>query len=69
MAKYNKTFELSIDDIDRIEDALRASKLILSQKTACDDADVEAREIHELLGRLHNLKNFYRPNKGTYIGG
>ena len=69
MAKYNKTFELSIDDIDRIEDALRASKLILSQKPASDDADVEAREIHELLGRLHNQKNFYRPNKGTYIGG
>ena len=69
MTKYNKTFELSVDDIDRIEDALRASKLNLSQKSASDDAETEAREIHELLGRLHNQKNFYRPNKGTYVGG
>lgn len=70
MPKFNTTFELSVSDLDLIESALRASKLAKTQadlKARAQDDDV--REIHELLGRLHNQKTFYRPSKGTYVGG
>ena len=66
MTKYNRNFELSVEDIDRIEGALRNTKSRLAQKAA-DEAEV--REIHDLLGRLHNQKTFFRPRKGPYISG
>jgi hypothetical protein len=37
-----------------------------------EDAEIiqtEATEIRELLGRLHNQKNWYRPSKGIYVSG
>jgi hypothetical protein len=51
---YNKHFELDINDIALIEAALRALPA--------------SKEVHELLGRLHNQKIWYRP-KGAYVGG
>lgn len=51
---YNKNFELDINDIDLIETALRSMPI--------------SREIHELLGKIHNQKIWYRP-KDDYIGG
>ena len=73
MPKFNTTFELSVSDLDLIETALRASKLAKTQADlkarAQGDQDDDVREIHELLGRLHNQKTFYRPSKGTYVGG
>jgi len=59
MPKPNTQFELDVDDLDLIETALRKAKR---------EADIDAREVSELLGRLHNQKEFYRP-KGTYVGG
>ena len=59
MPKPNTQFELDVDDLDLIETALRKAKC---------EADIDAREVSELLGRLHNQKEFYRP-KGTYVGG
>ena len=32
-------------------------------------AQGEVRDIHDLLGRLHNQKRFYRPKHGVYVGG
>lgn len=70
MPKYNTTFELNIDDLDLIEDALRRTKLEQTQTALkAGKGDNEARQIHELLGKLHNQKTFYRPAKGTYVGG
>ncbi|WP_299623485.1 hypothetical protein [uncultured Tateyamaria sp.] len=70
MPKFNTQFELSVSDMDLIEDALRASKL---SKTQADvkarSQDDEVRQIHDLLGRLHNQKTFYRPAKGPYVSG
>ena len=68
--KFNTKFELSVSDLDLIEDALRASKLSKTQsdiKARAQDDDV--RQIHDLLGRLHNQKVFYRPADGPYVGG
>jgi len=69
--KYNRNFELSTDDLELIENALRANKFALSQTVLKEGeaADGDVRQIHDLLGRLHNQKTFYRPAKGAYIGG
>ena len=59
--KYNKEFELDLDDIDLIEHALRFCMK--------NNSHLDNKEINELLGRLHNQKKWYRPSKGTYISG
>lgn len=81
MPGYNKTFELSVEDMELIEDALRTTKRSLNSAVLSQDADplrpcentraVDAsmKRINDLLGRLHNQKNFYRPKSGAYIGG
>ncbi|HAW48126.1 MAG TPA: hypothetical protein DCX34_12970 [Roseovarius sp.] len=81
MPGYNEKFELSVEDMDLIETALRQTKADLSARTLTDpvqhdktadalpEADETLRRIHDLLGRLHNQKVFYRPRKGAYIGG
>ncbi|MDW3119123.1 hypothetical protein [Roseovarius pacificus] len=78
MPRYNENFELSVEDLDLIETALRQSKRDLAGKLVeTDEADNEeiqqidqsVRRIHDLLGRLHNQKVFYRPQQQPYIGG
>lgn len=81
MPSYNKNFQLSIHDVDLIEEALRArSRESCKMRRALTDdnpADMESirvveadqRENEELLGRLHNQKIFYRPANQPYVGG
>jgi len=81
MPKYNDKIELSVEDMDLIEQALRRSKLELTRKTLdtrksemqsgeeVNSVEDSVRQIHDLLGRLHNQKVFYRPQSGAYIGG
>jgi len=70
MAKYNKTFELSVDDMELIEVALR--KKVLAQEVDCssqpDARDLKHR-VNDLLGRLHSQKRFFRPSSGPYVSG
>ena len=68
--KYNTNFELSVEDLDLIETALRATKLAKTQSDIkARAADEDVMQIHDLLGRLHNQKTFFRPADGTYVGG
>jgi len=74
MTKFNETFELSVEDVDLIETALRQTKSelagqLVEQDTVDEDLDNSVRQIHDLLGRLHNQKVFYRPQQQPYIGG
>lgn len=75
MPGYNVDFQLSVEDVDLIEDALRRSKLELSQKAITkphaeyETSRVSMRRIHDLLGRLHNQKVFYRPKRSPYVSG
>lgn len=55
MSKPNDKFKLTVRDIDIIEDAL-----LKQEQTA---------EIRELLGRIHNQKNWYRPKDTIYVSG
>lgn len=84
MPKPNTSFLLSIEDVEVIEDALRFHKKELSMKrlkvasakaapktegSAVAQLDQSVRQIHELLGSLHNQKVFYRPSNVAYVSG
>ncbi len=71
MPAYNDKFELDLNEMDLIEDALRQRVQSLSGARS-DATDLESerklRAMKTLLGRLHNQKVFYRPKQG-YISG
>ena len=78
MAKPNTTFNLDVKDLELIEDALhsviakRSNDLITAsdaQNSTVDRASAEAEmsEMRDLLGRLHNQKNWFRPKTGPQL--
>ena len=74
MARPNTKFELSVEDMDLIETALRSQKKTLSDrmirmKQVDEGLKEDLQEIHDLLGRLHNQKEFYRPRRAPYVSG
>lgn len=74
MTQANTTFELTVDDLALIETALIEKKRTLSLEVLDSHTSVKAetghmRTIQDLLGRLHNQKEFYRPKRGVYVGG
>ena len=70
--KPNKNFELSVRDIEVIEQALRAKAgrrgLAIAEGDTSEQLKEEMREIQELLGRIHHQKVWYTP-KGFVPGG
>ena len=75
MVKPNKTFELSVRDIEIIEIALRAKAgrrgLAIANGETSPQLREEMLEIQELLGRIHNQKNHYARFKDNtpYVSG
>jgi len=76
MVKANTTFELSIRDIEIIEHALRAKAgrrgLAIAQGETSPQLKEEMNEIQEVLGKIHNQKNYYakfKDGKTTYVSG
>ena len=81
MAGYNRTFDLSIADVELIEEAMRArGRELCTMRRALSDEnpahfesirviEADQRAGEELLGRLHNQKMFYRPKAQVYVGG
>lgn len=71
--KANTKFNLSIRDIEVIEQALRAKAgrrgLAIAQGETSEKLREEMLEIQDLLGRIHHQKNFYRPKSKTYVSG
>ena len=83
MVRPNTTFNLSVDDINLIEEALnyQLSRLIERRQTHVESTivpeaelesvkyiDYQISNVRELLGNLHNQKNWYRPS-GIYVSG
>ena len=85
MSKPNTEFSLGLRDIDIIEDALnsviakRSSTMsLIAVNTVENTTDIhsyrkirqEVADLRDLLGRLHNQKNWYRPqDKAIYVSG
>ncbi len=71
--KPNNRFELTVRDIEVIEQALRAKAgrrgLAIEQGDVSERLKDEMHEIQELLGRIHNQKNWYRAPNGNFQGG
>lgn len=71
--KPNLKFELSVKDIKIIEEALNNKVARRSQRILeGEDPEIlitEAKEIRDLLGRIHNQKNWYRPKDKIYVSG
>ena len=73
---YNNEFSLDLNDIDIIEATLiyRLKRLTDSREkvkknSSINRIDYEINNIHNLLGRLHNQKEWYRPKNEVYISG
>ena len=62
MTKPNTTFKLSIRDVEIIEQALRNKAgrrgLAIAQRDTSPELKAEMYEIQEVLGRIHEQKNF-----------
>ena len=75
MPKPNTTFKLTIRDVEIIEHALRAKAgrrgLAIAQGETSPELRQEMNEIQEVLGRLHEQKNFYSKFKDgkPYVSG
>ena len=85
MSKPNTEFNLNLSDIDHIENAInsviarRSSTMSsLTENLAENTMDIstyreikqEVAELRDLLGRLHNQKNWYRlQTEAVYVSG
>ena len=74
--KPNLQFKLSVRDVEIIEHALRAKAgrrgLAIAQGETSPQLREEMNEIQELLGKIHNQKNYYakfKDGKTTYVSG
>ena len=83
MVKPNTSFNLSVEDIALIEEALnyQLNRLTERRNTHTESTivpedklesvkyiDYQISNVRELLGNLHNQKTWYRP-KGLYVSG
>ena len=73
MTKANKQFILEVRDIEIIEQALRAKAgrrgLAIASGETSEKLKEEMQEITDLLGRIHNQKNWYHPKNKPYVSG
>ena len=84
MTKPNTDFNLGLRDIDIIENALnsvlaRRSSILntITDNASSNTTDIsvyrdvrrEVEDLRDLLGRLHNQKNWFRPKSSVYISG
>lgn len=71
--KPNLKFELTVRDIEIIEQALRAKAgrrgLAIAQGETSPQLKDEMLEIQELLGKIHNQKVWYKPKNKFVPGG
>ena len=71
--KPNKKFDLSVRDVEIIEQALRAKAgrrgMAIAQGETSPQLREEMIEIQQLLGRLHDQKVWYKPKNKFVPGG
>ena len=74
--KYASSFKVNLQEMEVIEKALNHTLSVclnelhtLPQGTKAETLKSNIREVNELLGSLHNQKNWYRPKSSVYISG
>jgi hypothetical protein len=72
---YTRNFELDTTELELVENALRCELQRVQGigggqgAAAKNNTDDKAAALSELLGSLHNQKNWFRPKKKIYISG
>ncbi len=71
---YNTNFIMERGDIDVIEESLRLRLSALSNRGPVENEEQgslskEIQKIQNVLGHLHNQKNWYRPKNKVYVSG
>ena len=71
---FNRNFKMDLKDIDVIEESLRLRLSSLSHKDLAEGEsknaiNSEIQKIQNVLGHLHNQKNWYRPKDKVYVSG
>ena len=75
MTKPNTSFKLTIRDVEIIEEALRAKAgrrgMAIADGATSERLREEMHEIQDVLGRIHEQKNFYAKFKDgkPYVSG
>ena len=76
MSSYNREFQLNIEELKTIEDSmiyrlkrLTTRRLTVKKDSSKEKIDVEVKHIQELLGKIHNQKEWWRPKNKVYISG
>ena len=74
--KYARSFTVNPQEMEVIEKALHRTLSIcvdelhtLPQGAKAETLRTNIREVNELLGSLHNQKNWFRPKSSVYISG
>ena len=73
---YNKEFQLNIEELKTIEDSmiyrlkrLTTRRLTVKKDISKEKIDIEVKHIQELMGKIHNQKEWWRPKNKVYISG
>jgi len=76
MSSYNKEFQLNLEELEAIEHSmlyrlkrLTTRRLTVKKASSKEKIDVEVKYIQELLGKIHNQKEWWRPKNKVYISG
>ena len=76
MSSYSTEFQLNIEELKTIEDSmiyrlkrLTTRRLTVKKDSSKEKIDVEVKHIQELLGKIHNQKEWWRPKNKVYISG
>ena len=76
MSSYNKEFQLNLEELEGIEHSmlyrlkrLTTRRLTVKKDSSKEKIDVEVKHIQELLGKIHNQKEWWRPKNKVYISG
>jgi hypothetical protein len=76
MSSYNKEFQLNLEELEAIEHSmlyrlkrLTTRRLTVKKDSSKEKIDVEVKHIQELLGKIHNQKEWWRPKNKVYISG
>ena len=74
--KYASSFKVNPKEMEVIEKALNHTLSVcldelhtLPQGVKAESLRLKIREVNELLGSLHNQKNWFRPKSSVYISG
>jgi len=76
MSNYNTEFQLNLEELEAIEHSmlyrlkrLTTRRLTVKKDSSKEKIDVEVKHIQELLGKIHNQKEWWRPKNKVYISG